>query len=143
MVASAYPPVAFQFAVGIGESSTARKDSSFREVSGIGPEMETETVAEGGENRFVHVLPKAMKHPRLSLRRGIATLDSPLVAWCQKVLEGGLAQAIVPKPVHVFLLDENGEAVRAWSFENAWPVHWEVEGFNATKNEVAVEKIEL
>jgi hypothetical protein len=30
-----------------------------------------------------------------------------------------------------------------WSFADAYPVNWEVENFNATKNAVAIEKIEL
>ena len=32
--------------------------------------MEIETVVEGGENRFVHRLPKPVKHPNLVLKRG-------------------------------------------------------------------------
>jgi len=140
--ANIYPPPAFRFSVSFGKSQSA-VDSSFQEVTGIGPEMETETVTEGGENRYVLNLPKAVKHPKLTLKRGIAALESPLVAWCKNVLEGGLAKAVTPKLLHVFLLDENGQALRAWSFESAYPVHWEVEAFNSTKNEVAVERITL
>jgi phage tail-like protein len=137
-----YPPAAFQFTVTFG-TQPQDVDGSFQEVGGIGPEWETEAVPEGGENRFVHNLPKAMKHPKLNLKRGIATLDSRLVLWCQAALEGGLVKKIFPKLLHVFLLDEKGQPLRAWSFENAYPVKWEIEAFNATKNEVAVEKIEL
>ena len=105
--------------------------------------METETVVEGGENRFVYQLPKAVKHPRLVLKRGVAPFNSRLVTWCRNVLEGGLSQPLVPKLVHVALLDESGQPLRLWSFENAYPVKWDVEPFNATKNEVALEKVEL
>ena len=97
----------------------------------------------GGENRYVPTLPTAVKHPKLTLKRGIAALESPLVAWCKSVLEGGLAKTVNPKLLHVFLLDENGQALRACSFESGYPVHWEVEAFNSTKNEVAVERITL
>jgi phage tail-like protein len=140
--ASLYPPAAFHFTVTFG-TNPQDADGSFQEVSGIAPEMETESVPEGGENRFVHTLPKAVKSARLVLKRGIAALDSRLVMWCQSVLEGGLARPVFPKLLHVFLLDEKGQPLRAWSFANAYPVKWEVEPFNATKNEVAVEKIEL
>lgn len=138
----AYPPAAFYFTVSFGPLPLLA-DSSFREVSGIGPEMDTETVYEGGENRFAHVLPKAVKHPRLVLKRGVASIVSPLVRWCKSTLEGGLAQGIEPRLVHVFLLNEMSLPLRAWSFENAYPVKWDVEPFNSTKNEVALEKIEL
>lgn len=140
--ADAYPPSAFYFSVSLGGGS-ADADASFREVSGIGPEMDTETVAEGGENRFVYQLPKSVKHPRLVLKRGVAPLSSALVAWCRDVLEGGLAQAVVPKLLQVSLLNQDGQPLRTWSFANAYPVKWEVEPFNSTKNEVAMEKIEL
>lgn len=138
----AWPPAAFHFAVTFG-TQPKDADGAFREVSGIAPEVQTETVTEGGENRYVLTLPKAVKHPRLTLKRGIAPNDSRLVQWCQAVLEGGFAKPIFPKLLHVFLLDGAGEALRAWSFEAAWPVKWEIEPFNSTRNEVAMEKIEL
>jgi len=46
-------------------------------------------------------------------------------------------------PLLVQLLNEKGMPKRAWSFMNAYPVSWEVDEFNSTKNEVAIEKIEL
>ena len=137
-----YPPPAFHFAVTFG-TQPKDADGAFREVSGIAPEVETETVNEGGLNGFAHVLPKSIKHPRLVLKRGIAVSDSRLVQWCQAVLDGGFVKPINPKLVHVFLLDHAGEPLRCWSIENAWPVKWEIDGFQSTRNEVAMEKIEL
>lgn len=143
MPGALYPQAtAFHFCVTFG-TSAADADASFLEVSGIGPEIETEALPEGGENRYTLQVPKAMKHPKLMLKRGIAPLDSRLVTWCQGALEGGWIKPIFPKQMHVFLLDPEGQALRAWSIENAWPVHWEVEAFNATRNELAFEKIEL
>ena len=136
------PPAAFYFTVTFG-TQPQDADSSFREVSGIAPEMETEAVVEGGENRYVLALPKAVKHPKLVLKRGIAPNSSRLLMWCQAALEGGLNRPIFPKQIHLFLLDGLGRPLRAWSFDNAYPVKLEVEAFNSTKNEVALEKIEL
>jgi phage tail-like protein len=137
-----YPPVAFHFAVSFG-ANPKDSDGAFREVSGIGPEIETETVNEGGLNGFAHVLPKSIKHPRLVLKRGIAAKESRLVKWCQQVLDGGFVKPIDPLLVHVFLLDAAGDPLRCWTVENAWPVKWEIDGFQSTRNEVAMEKIEL
>ncbi|WP_293905385.1 phage tail protein [Phenylobacterium sp.] len=138
----AYPPSAFYFRVSFGPS-TAPEDASFQEVGGIGPEMEVESFREGGENRFVHSLPKGVKHPKLTLKRGVANRDSPLVAWCQSVLQGGLAERIKPQLVLIHLLDAEAKPLRSWSFENAYPTHWTVDEFRADKNAVAIEKIEL
>lgn len=135
-----YPPSAFYFKVVFGSGSEG-VDSSFQDVSGISSEMSTEDVSEGGENRFVHKLPTAIKQGNLELKRGIAPASSPLVSWCQAVMEGDFITAIVPRTISVYLLNENAEPIRGWTFANAFPIKWEVEGFNSTKNEVAIEKI--
>ena len=139
---SDYPPSAFYFKVEFS-SPYGEGDTSFQEVSGIGSEMDTEDVVEGGENRYVYRLPKSVKHPKLVLKRGIATLDSPLVKWCKSVLETGLIAPIEVVLLRVFLLNEDKDPIRAWDFADAYPVNWEVDAFNSTKNEVAIEKIEL
>lgn len=135
-----YPLPAFYFTVLLEGSYI---DTSFQEVTGIGPEIETEDVVEGGENRFVHQLPKAVKHPKLVLKRGIAKMNSPLVKWCISILESDFSAPIKPKELDVMLLNEYGDPLRVWYFANAYPVHWEVDSFNSTKNEVAIETIEL
>jgi phage tail-like protein len=139
---SDYPLPAFHFALRFS-GPTGLLDTAFQEVSGMGAEMETETYREGGENRFVHQLPKGAKASRLVLKRGIASLESPLVRWCKAVLESGLGTAIETKSVQVALLNELSAPVRVWSFDNAWPAKWSVDGFGAKKNEVAIESIEL
>lgn len=141
-LSAVYPPSAFHFKV-VFSAFAGQSDTSFQEVSGIGSEIDLEEVVEGGENRYVHRLPKAVKHPKLVLKRGIAGLASPLVLWCKSVLESGLAVPIMPMPIMVYLLDEEHNPIRGWSFANAYPVNWEIDGFNSTKNEVAIEKIEL
>ena len=92
---------------------------------------------------FVHALPKGVKHPKLTLKRGVARFDSQLVKWCRDVLEGDLGQRIRPKTVQVDLLAEPNLPLCSWSFQNAYPAHWTVEPFQAEKNALAIEKIEL
>ena len=140
--ANAYLTPAFHFKVVLG-ATLGGSDTSFQDVSGIASEIQMESVVEGGENRFVHQLPKGVTHPSLVLKRGIGKADSPLVVWCQSVLEADFVARIVPWDVNVFLLDENQAPTRAWSFANAYPVKWDIESFGSTKNEVAIEKIEL
>ncbi len=137
-----YPLPAFYFKV-VFAATSDNDDTSFQEVSGISSEMETEDFNEGGENRFVHRLPKSLKHSKLVLKRGVAEMNSPLVSWCRDVLDGEFIKPIKPMTIEVRLMNEEGEPVRVWSFVNAFPVSWEVEGFNSTKNEIAIEKIEL
>ena len=135
-------PAAFYFTVSVNSSSSG-PDSSFQEVSGIELTMEVDELREGGENRFVHQLPTGAKQKHLTLKRGIAPTGSPLVGWCRRTLEGGLSVQIELKTVGVKLLDEKANPLRGWSFTNAYPVRWEIDTFNSTKNEVALETIEL
>lgn len=135
-------PAAFHFTVSVGGASSGT-DSSFQEVSGIELSMDVDELREGGENRFVHQLPTGVKQKRLMLKRGIAPTDSPLVGWCQRTLENGMSVKIELSSVEVKLLDAKNNPLRGWSFTNAYPVRWEIDAFNSTKNEVALETIEL
>jgi phage tail-like protein len=56
--ATGYPLPAFYFKVSL--DGIMGNGTSFQEVRGIGSELHTEEAAEGGENRFVHRLPKIM-----------------------------------------------------------------------------------
>lgn len=137
-----YPPVAFYFKVvfaGFDEDS----DASFQDVSGIGREMKTEDYSEGGENRFVHRLPKSVEYKKLVLKRGMATRKSELITWCRTVIDGGFSDQIKPMIVLIFLMNAEGTPIRAWQFNNAYPVKWEADGFSSTKNDIAIETIEL
>jgi phage tail-like protein len=138
---SDYPLPAFHFSVMFAK--IPGKDTAFQDVSGISSEIDVQEVVEGGENRFVHRLPKGVKHPVLKLKRGIAGITSPLVIWCKSVLEGDLIKPIKTQDITVFLLDESQTPVRGWRFTRTYPVKWEIDAFNSTKNEVAIETIEL
>lgn len=140
MADDGYPLPAFHFRVVFQGGGG---DTSFLEVDGIAAKREVETVVEGGENRFSHRLPKALEHPNLVLKRGIAAEESKLVGWCRDVLEGDLAQPIKLRSLDVHLLDAAGDPVRSWSIVDAFPIAWTVEAFGAMKNEVAIERIEL
>lgn len=136
-----YPPSSFYFRV-VFERSSGITDVAFQEVSGISSEIDVESVVEGGENRYVHQLPKGVKHPKLVLKRGVAKKNSPLVQWCQSVLEQ-FQIPICPKALQVNLLDGRRVPIRSWDIVGAYPVKWEVGNLESTKNEVLIETIEF
>ena len=98
---------------------------------------------EGGESRFIHQLPRGVKQGRLVLRRGLVRRDSQLLDWCIKVFEHELDEPILPRTIKVSLLDAEQNPMRAWIFQNAYPVRWDVQAFHAGKNELAIERIDL
>lgn len=136
-----YPLPAFHFRVSF--SNLHGSDTSFQEVKGISSEIDVEEVPEGGQNLFIHRLPKAVKHPLLELKRGLGVAPSPLITWCRGILESGFARTIRPSLVNVYLLDGDGDPIKGWSFANAYPVKWEIDEFKSDKNDVAIESISL
>ncbi len=135
-------PLAFSFTVKFS-ASAGISDTSFKEVSGISKEIITTEFTQGGEPGYVYKIPKGVKYPRLVMKRGIAPLNSPLVLWCKAVLDSPNFDSFCCMTIMVYLLDENQMPLRGWTFVNAFPVKWEVEGFGSLKNEVAIESIEF
>ncbi len=141
------PPVGFSFSVqilGAGDTPFPPVDAAFQEVSGLNITLGTETIREGGENRFVHRVPSTTNYENLVLKRGLMVRSSSLSAWCTKVLGGGLNTRIEPKTIKVSLLDanqESGEPLMSWKFVNAYPIRWEVGALNAQQSSIVVESI--
>jgi len=141
-----YPPGAFYFTValyGTAVSLATDIDASFQEVSGIRSELGVEEVVEGGENRFVHRLPRAATYPNLVLKRGVATQQSFLVEWAGQTIGSRLALPIVTQNLVVSLLDQLATPLVVWGFVNAYPVRWDVSPLISLDNKVLIETLEL
>ncbi len=139
-MAKYYPPAGFHFLVvfsGIGDSDV---DSRFQSVSGLSMELETESVKEGGENRYEHVLPVRSKFPLLVLKRGLVSNSDLLKKWCNDAF-----QSLIIKPVDltVSLLNEEHEPLMTWNIRHAWPKKWSLSDLDAEKSELAIESFEL
>ena len=135
-----YPVPAFYFKVSFED--LPGEDTAFQEVSGLTVNFEYERVPDGGEN-FFYNLPKMPKYNNLILKRGVADMSSPLVQWCTAILNADLTRPVRPRCLTVMLLNEEADACRIWYVANALPIKWSIDGFNSTKNSVAIETIEL
>jgi phage tail-like protein len=143
-----YPPPAFYFRVtvlgaGAALAELTGVDASFREVSGIEARWETEEVTEGGENRFVHRLPRPARYADLVLKRGVVTRDSFFAEWVGQTVGSGLALPILTQNLLVTLQGEDGWPVVAWVFVNAWPLRWVTAPMDSMSNEVLTETMEF
>jgi conserved hypothetical phage tail region protein len=86
----------------------------------------------------VHQFPKHTTYPNLVLSRGLINIDLFYI-WYQATSQGLIQQLNGT----ILLLNSQQIPVMWWSFKNAYPVKWEGPQFNASSDEVAVEKIEL
>jgi len=134
-----YPPVSFYFKVSFNGIGNRSIDTHFQSVSGLSVEMQTETVAEGGENRFQHVLPVRTKYNDLVLKRGLFK-NSDLIKWCLATFESTIIQ---PLTIDISMLNEEGDPLFTWHVLHAWPKKWSVSDLNAESSAIAIESLEL
>jgi len=131
-----YPPVGYHFKV---EFNNQDGEYQFQSVSGLSVDLETEEIAEGGENRFKHKLPVKTKFPNLVLKRGLL-VDSKLIKWCREAIEDF---NIEPTDLTVSLLNEEHEPLMTWNVVHVYPVKWSMPDFNAEESKIVIETIEL
>jgi phage tail-like protein len=143
-----YPPPGFFFTVTVAGTGTplqllSRVDGSFQEASGIEAKFEVEELQEGGENRYVHRLPKAASYPNLVLKRGYVTTASFLSEWAAQTVGQSFTEGIMTQTLVVMLLGPNRLPTVGWTFTNAWPVRWVTGPFNSEQNQVLTEVLEF
>jgi phage tail-like protein len=140
-----YPPVAFHFKVEFGFKKELhgveanKNDIMFQSVSGLSSELQTDSIKEGGENRFEHELPVRTKFANLVLKRGVMT-DSSLIKWCVSTFQN---LEVRPVDLEIKLLNEKHEPLMTWAVKQAWPKKWAVEDLNAMESKILIESLEL
>ena len=137
-----YQTVNFHFLVSFHPRDTDSFDTRFQSVTGLDSTLDTETIKEGGENRFEHVVPLRRKYGPLVLKRGVLlSSESDITQFLKRVFHD---QEIVPfETVNIQLLDENRDTLLQWSINNVWPKSWKIGELNAERGEVLIETLEL
>jgi len=114
-------------------------DLRFSKVSGLSMTVETEAVAEGGQNLYTQQLPKSVSHGNLVLERGMV-VGSPLNIEFNASLS---SFKFVTSNVLVTLLSEDSLPMAAWLFMKAWPVKWSTSDLDATTPGLVIDTMEL
>ena len=83
-------------------------------------------------------LPGRVEYPNVTLTRGLTT-SRDLWDWWLTVRDGTLQR----RTVVIILLDDSGQPVLRWRLRDAWIAKIEASELDASKNEVAIETIEL
>ena len=142
------PPPSFYFTVTVLGSGTALAlasgvDASFQDISGLQAEIQTEDVAEGGQNRYVHRLPKQSKYSNLVLKRGAVSTLSFFAEWFGGTIGSTLSLPVLPQNLLVSLLGQSGIPMIAWAVVNAFPLKWSMSNLNSQDGKVLIETLEL
>lgn len=116
------------------------RDSFFRSCSGLKSEAEVQELAEGGLNDTTHKLIGRTKYPNIVLKQGFSGPE--LWKAREKFLEAGSGGGITRISGIITQLGPN-DTTRKWKFEKGWICKWEGPDFDASKNEISVETIEI
>ena len=129
------PLTTFLFGLSLdGDGLTLQASTAFfKSVSGLKSETEVVDYNEGGINEFTRKFQGVTKWPNLLLKQGF-TGDLTLFQW---------KQSLVRTNGSIFILGPQLKKVAEWRFTRGWPVKWEGPDLDASKNELAIETIEI
>ena len=129
------PLTLFLFGLKIDDLRLDYKDGSafFRSIGGLKTDTEVVDYQEGGVTAFTRKVIGVTKWSNIVLKQGF-TGDSILWDWKHK-----------PRRVNgkIFQLGPELKPMCRWEFRNGYPVKWEGPDFDAAKNELAIESLEI
>lgn len=111
----------------------------FRSVSGLKSEAEVVPMQEGGLNSTEHKLIGRTKCPNLVLKQGFAGPE----LWQLRASFIDEDAPIQRFNGSIIQLGPGGQPAFQWDFQGGWICKWEGPEFDASKNEVSVETIEI
>lgn len=122
----------------------------FKSCSGLKSESAVVELEEGGFNTTTRKLIGRTKFPNIVLKQGLCGATSALWKLRQTFLNDGEAQGIAKKgrmtpnriSGTITQLGPNGAEAK-WAFTSGWVCKWEGPDFDASKNEISIETIEI
>ena len=118
------------------------EDNFFRSVSGLKSESEVQEVAEGGLNTTTHKLIGRTKYPNIVLKKGFTGPPYTLWQLRQRYLNDAPG-AKLTRFSGVIVQKGPGGTEAKWTFTDGWICKWEGPDFDASKNEVSIESVEI
>jgi phage tail-like protein len=123
----------------------------FKSVAGLKSESAVVELEEGGFNGTTRKLIGRTKWPNIVLKRGFCGATSELYRLRQKICNDLPSGATSTTPNRVTPNRFNGTITQIgpngveckWTFANAWVCKWEGPDLDASKNEIAIESIEI
>ena len=109
---------------------------TFGTLRGLEATVDVLEYREGGINDIVYRLPGQMTYPNLVLSNGLTS--QTVEDWFAKTRLGAERHTMT-----VTFLDNDGTAIRAWSFAEAYPIRWTGPVLSAGGTEVAGEELEV
>ena len=142
---------AYYFRVDLHVDKKYGESFPFRACSGLKSESAVVELEEGGFNTTTRKLIGRTKFPNIVLKQGLCSVNSGLWKLRQLFLNDGAGKAPGDKKGRqtpnrfsgtITQMGPNGAEAK-WLFTSGWICKWEGPDFDASKNEVSVESIEI
>ena len=117
------------------------QEAYFRSCGGLKSEAEVVPMQEGGLNTTEHKLIGRTKFPNLVLKQGFA--DAMLWEKRLTFVNDDPGTPIRRFNGTIIQYGPGGKRAHSWQFSRAWICKWEGPEFDATKNEISIESIEI
>jgi phage tail-like protein len=135
------PFTTFCFSLQIDYKQIQRGQAFFKSISGLKSESEVIPYHEGGLNNSTHQLIGPVKWPNLVLKIGFTGPPFTLLDWREELLDE--SRPVTRVTGKIFQLDSAMKPICGWEFVGGWPCKWEGPDFDASKNELAIETLEI
>jgi phage tail-like protein len=138
------PLTVFCFKVLIEVDGLDRAEAYFKSVSGLKYETEVTDYKEGGLNVSTHRLFGSTKWPNLVLKKGFT--GPPLVHllnWRRSWLNDAPNSVLTRANGEIIQLSSHMDRICSWKFIKGWPCKWEGPEYDASKDELAIETLEI
>jgi phage tail-like protein len=113
---------------------------TFTAVDGLSAHYETEQYTEGGENEFVHVLPKGLSYENVKVSRPLNGNSAGLSRWFHSLSRGMPAGR---RDATITAYNDEREVVASWTFTDMLPVKYQGPSFSTDGGKVAIETLEF
>ena len=138
------PLTTFCFKVLIQIDGHSRAEAYFKSVSGLKYETEVTDYKEGGLNISTHRLFGSTKWPNLVLKTGFSGPPlTYLLNWRRAWLDDAPSAVLKRANGKIIQLSSDMKQMCAWEFKRGWPCKWEGPEYDASKDELAIETLEI
>jgi len=135
------PLPAFCFKVTVSIAGASNGEAFFKSVGGISMETEVTEYRAGGVNDLTYKLVGATKWKNLVLKRGF-TASRELLQWREAWLKASGTKTRATITIEQMDTDLKTSKYK-WVFVEGWPVKWELSEYDAGKNEISIETLEI
>lgn len=110
----------------------------FSKISGLVKEVGVVEYDEGGYE-YTHKLTGKAKYPEVTMEKGAFIGDTAM----EDLVKNSLTNPDYRSTVVIDQYDKYGNIAKSWTLAEAWVSKWESAEFDATSEEVAIEKITI